>query len=128
MLQKYHLSQKGSIYVAVNWFFILSPREWVSQQKSINLNNALAEIFQSLELNLERFEFVCIAETLVRLGLDSVLGREEDFVTEATDIWRNARKKASKKNNQIKMLSHSDFVIISKHSYNGTFYNRKMFR
>ena len=73
----------------------------LSQQMITNLNNAFAEIFQSLELNLERFEFVCIAETLVRLGLDSVLGREEDFVTEATDIWRNARKKAVKKDNQI---------------------------
>ena len=73
----------------------------LSQQMITNLNNAFAEIFQSLELNLERFEFVGIAETLVRLGLDSVLGREEDFVTEATDIWRNARKKAVKKDNQI---------------------------
>ena len=38
-----------------------------------NLNNALAEILQSLELDLERLQLVGVAESLVRLGLDSVL-------------------------------------------------------
>jgi hypothetical protein len=58
------------------------------------LDDALAQVLQPLELHLERFELGRVAKAVVALGLDAVLGGQEDLVALSSSVGVDARNKA----------------------------------
>ena len=59
------------------------------------LNNSFTKILQSLELNLQGLQFGCFTQTLVGLGLNTVLGLQEHLVTATTHTLGDAGYEAN---------------------------------